>query len=175
MIIGSLLGDGAMRCKRNALLEVNHCAAQRSYVDWKYQTLSNLVRTPPKLRGTNGKRIAYRFTTLSLPELTAYYRRFYPLGKKIVPNVTVTPLALAVWLMDDGHKSYNTIYLNTQQFSAESQRGLLSMLKHQWDISAALNIDKAYFRIRISVRSVQRLKSLVEPYLLPAFRYKIPE
>jgi hypothetical protein len=28
IIIGSLLGDGAMRCKVNALLEINHCFAQ---------------------------------------------------------------------------------------------------------------------------------------------------
>ena len=30
-----------------ALLEVNHSAAQRSYVDWKYQQLAELVATPP--------------------------------------------------------------------------------------------------------------------------------
>ena len=163
-----------MRCKRNALLEINHSVAQRSYVDWKYKALVNLVRTPPKLRRTNGDRVAYRFTTLSLPALTAYYKLFYPFGKKIVPKITLTPLALAVWLMDDGHKSYNTIYLNTQQFSADSQHALLSILKHQWNIAAALNLDKTYYRIRISVKSIQRLKLLVEPYVLPGLRYKLP-
>jgi hypothetical protein len=33
IVIGSLLGDGAMRCKANALLEINHCFEQRAYVD----------------------------------------------------------------------------------------------------------------------------------------------
>jgi len=37
LIVGSLLGDGAMRCKANALLEINHCLAQSGYVDWKYR------------------------------------------------------------------------------------------------------------------------------------------
>jgi len=60
LIIGSLLGDGAMRCKTNALIEFNHGADQRAYVDWKYSRLANLVGTPPKLRKGNGGRIAYR-------------------------------------------------------------------------------------------------------------------
>jgi len=32
LIVGTLLGDGSMRCKANALLEVNHSARQRDYV-----------------------------------------------------------------------------------------------------------------------------------------------
>ncbi len=28
IVVGSLLGDGAMRCKKNALLEINHCYEQ---------------------------------------------------------------------------------------------------------------------------------------------------
>jgi hypothetical protein len=66
-----------MRCKVNALLEINHALEQKFYVDWKYQQLANLVATPPKARKGNGKRVAYRFTTRSLPELTKFYGRFY--------------------------------------------------------------------------------------------------
>lgn len=33
LIEGCLLGDGAMRCKTNALLEVNHAFSQKAYVD----------------------------------------------------------------------------------------------------------------------------------------------
>jgi hypothetical protein len=55
IIIGSLLGDGTMRCRANALLEVNHCLAQKIYVDWKYQ---QLVLTPPKARKSNGIKVA---------------------------------------------------------------------------------------------------------------------
>jgi hypothetical protein len=52
VIAGSLLGDGAMRCKANALLEINHSFAQREYVNRKFHVLSNLVATPPKARAT---------------------------------------------------------------------------------------------------------------------------
>jgi hypothetical protein len=53
IVLACLLGDGTMRCRANALLEVNHGVRQRTYVDWKYQHLQNLVSTPPKLRGSN--------------------------------------------------------------------------------------------------------------------------
>src|SRR6266516_6996169 len=102
IVVGSLLGDGSMRCKTNALLEINHSFAQRSYVDWKFSHLADLVRTPPKPRKGNGRRVAYRFVTRSLPLLTPYFRLFYGAGRKRVPKMELDPLALAVWFMDDG-------------------------------------------------------------------------
>ena len=174
LIIGSLLGDGAMRCKANALLEINHSLEQKEYVDWKFQSLFDLVGTAPKARKSNGSRIAYRFTTLSLPQLTPFYRAFYGGGRKAVPKVVLSPLTLAVWFMDDGCKSYKALYLNTQQFDIESQELLMEMLKKQWGINASLNRDKCYYRIRIAVASVKRFQAIVEPHMLECLRYKFP-
>ena len=174
IIVGSLLGDGAMRCKANALLEINHCLVQREYVDWKYRLLINLVGTAPKERAGNGTRRAYRFTTLSLPELTPFYRRFYRRGFKRVEALELTPLALAVWFMDDGSKSRRSLYLNTQQFDLESQRLLQTMLKQQWNLDTTLNRDKCYFRLRLAVGSVVCFKVVVEHHVLEMFRYKFP-
>ena len=174
IIIGTLLGDGAMRCKTIALLEVNHSSHQATYVLWKYEHLSNLVRTPPRVRRGNGGRIACRFVTRSLPALTPYYRLFYGAGRKRVPEVELSPLSLAVWFMDDGCRSRNAVYLNTQQFDVAEQRKLLAMLERQWGISGTLNRDKCYRRIRIRVDGTRRLARLIEPYLLPELRYKLP-
>ena len=174
LIVGSLLGDGAMRCKSNALLEINHSSAQRAYVDWKYATLRELVRTPPKERPGNGSRRAYRFTTLSSPLLTPYYRVFYEAGRKIVPEVGLDPMKLAVWFMDDGSRSYRTVYLNSQQFSHSEQLRLLAMLKRDLNLEGYLNRDKAYFRIRLSVASARRLCEIVRPHMRPELSYKLP-
>ncbi len=176
IIVGSLLGDGAMRCKTNALLEVNHSYEQKFYVDWKYQVLNNLVLTPPKARKGNGNRIAYRFTTRSLPELTPYYRWFYSGERKEVPgNLIINPLILAVWFMDDGCRSHQALYLNTHHFSYLSQQRLVDLLNVQSGIKATLNRDKQYFRIRIAVESVPIFKELTAPHMLPKFLYKFPE
>ena len=174
IIIGSLLGDGAMRCKANALLEINHSFAQREYVDWKYDMLANLVRTPPKAREGNAGRRAYRFTTLSLPQLTPIYRAFYRDNRKVVPELELTPLALATWFMDDGCKSHRAIYLNTQQFDLDSQLRLLTLLLKQWQIRANLNRDKHYYRIRVAVESVSRFKQVAGRHVRDEFKYEFP-
>jgi recombination protein RecA len=174
LVIGSLFGDGAMRCKTNALLEINHSVHQQSYVDWKFSLLAELVSTPPKVRSGNVGRLAYRFVTRSLPELTPYFWLFYGDGKKTIPEVELTPLTLAVWFMDDGCRSRRAVYLNTQQFDEENQQRLLLMLKDQWEIKGTLNRDKHYHRIRISVESTARLAELIKPHLLPELRYKLP-
>ena len=174
IIVGSLLGDGSMRCKTNALLEINHSAKQACYVQWKYEQLAELVLTPPKLRNGNGGRLACRFVTRSLPSLTTLYRDFYVAGVKRVPILTLTPLALAVWFMDDGCISRTSVYLNTQQFDLRNQQLLLDLLRNQWRINGTLNRDKAYHRIRISVDGTTRLAQVIRPHLLPSFEYKLP-
>jgi hypothetical protein len=105
IVIGSLLGDGSMRCKANAFLEINHSFHQHSYVEWKYRHLAELVRTGTQ--GTERKRgrIACRFVTRSLPVLTPYFRLFYAAGRKRAPQVELAPLTLAAWFMDDGCRS----------------------------------------------------------------------
>jgi len=175
IILGCLLGDGAMRCKTNALLEINHSAKQSEYVEWKYEELKELVSTKPHKRFGNAGRIAYRFTTRSLPELTEIYRKFYQSGKKIIPdNLTIHPLSLAVWFMDDGCKSYRAIYLNTQKFNVTEQTKLSLLLRQQHGIKTSMNKDKKYYRLRIAVSSVGKFLEIIRPYLLPMFRYKTP-
>ena len=177
ILIGSLLGDGNLRLakgKLNALFEVNHSAKQKIYVDWKYEQLKMFVKTGPKVRKGNGKRVAYRFTTQSLPVFTSVYMRFYQNNHKIIPaDLKLDPLALAVWFMDDGSKSYNSVYLNTQQFSVDYQHKLLKLLKDTFNFSATLNKDKKYYRIRITTESTKNLRNIIRPYILPMFNYKL--
>jgi hypothetical protein len=175
IIVGCLLGDGTMRCKTNALLEVNHSIKQQGYVDWKYNELKELVSNQPTKRFGNAGRIAYRFTTRSLPELTKIYGKFYLDGKKIIPdNLLIHPLSLAIWFMDDGCKSYRAIYLNTQKFNVTEQNKLATLFREQFGIKATLNKDKQYYRLRIAVSSVSKFLKIIKPYLLPMFCYKTP-
>jgi hypothetical protein len=173
IVIGSLLGDGSMRCKANALLEINHSAHQRSHVDWKFGHLAELVSTPPKERRGNGGRIAYRFVTRSDPALTPYYRLFYADGHKRAPKLELRScLRCGSWTMvlDRG-----TRCIWTQQFDKTSQEVMLGLLWQQWGLKATLNRDKSYYRIRISVEATKRLARLINPYLLPELRYKLPQ
>ena len=177
ILIGSLLGDGTLRkqgTRTNALFEVNHSYQYKEYVDWKYKKFQMYVKTPPKSRKGNGNRIAYRFTTRSLPVFTEYYFKYYSSGKKIIePSLRLSDLILSVWFMDDGSKSRNSFYLNTQQFSFGGQLLLVSCLRRDLQIKSSLNKDKQYFRIRIKTESANKFRKIVSSYLLPCFKYKL--
>jgi hypothetical protein len=97
------------------------------------------------------------------------------MGRKRIPELELSELSLAVWFMDDGCRSRNAVYLNTQQYDDVSQRTALRLLREQWGIEGALNRDKSYYRVRLSVEGTRKLVALVEPYLLPELRYKLPQ
>ena len=177
LIIGTLLGDGYLRIfpkRKNALLEINHSFAQKEYVDWKYEILKNISGSPPKARRGNGARIAYRFYSKQLPKLTALYELFYKKKRKVIPNtLTLNPMILAVWFMDDGSRSRSTdVYLNTQQFSVSDQKKLVRALK-KLGLEATLNKDKSYYRLRFLKHSLPKLRSLLTEGIIPSMRYKI--
>ena len=175
VIIGTLLGDGYVRIvngRKDAFLEVNHSFAQKEYVDWKYAILKSISKNIPKAR--NGKqRIAYRFFTRQHPEITELYHLFYRGGKKVVPMISLDPLSLAVWFMDDGSKCRNSdVYLNTQQFTFQDQKRILSLLKG-FGLNARLNRDKIYYRVRFLKESVHKLNEMIAKIIIPSMHYKL--
>lgn len=186
VILGSILGDGYMRKKTNAHLQITHSYTQKEYVDWKYKILKNLVLTKPSSYVShradsyptgyhigNANRIGYRFFTRSLPELTKFYDIFYKNKEKIIPkDIILTPITLAIWYMDDGNKSYRSCYFNTQKFSSESQENLMEALR-LIGINSSLNRDKKYFRIRITTESTKILFGMIKKFIIPSMLYKI--
>lgn len=176
VIIGTLLGDGYLRIiegRKNAFLEINHSYSEKNYVAWKYNILRKFVKSPPKLRRGNGARLAYRFYTRQIPYLTFLFKEFYDDKKKIIPPwLKLSSLILAVWFMDDGHKSYNTYYLNSQQFNIKYQKSLIELLANL-RIQATLNKDKSYFRIRIKQFSADKFRKLVKKFIIPEMKYKL--
>ncbi len=177
VLIGSILGDGSLRRQGNrinALLEVNHSYRDKEYVDWKWEHFKNLVLSAPKARVGLGPRVAYRFTTRSLPVFTEYYEKFYVGKIKIVPKqLVLDPLSLAVWFMDDGTRIRSALYLNTQQFSLEEQVVLQNILLKTFGLESHLNKDKEYLRIRVTTDSSLKMKAIIEPYILPSLKYKL--
>ena len=177
IIVGSLLGDGYMRImpgRADAFLEINHSIKAKDYVDYKYNSLKRLCESAPKERTTNDNRVAYRFFTKQHKELTALYNQFYRNKVKFIPkDLVLSPLILAIWYMDDGSKCRESdIYLNTQQFSVEDQKVLLYKLR-LLGISARMNKDKNYFRIRILKPSIKTFMELISPHVVETMRYKL--
>lgn len=190
LIIGSLLGDGTMRLGRgcrNANFKVEHGLRQKAYVQWKYHILKSLVLTPPKLsyryrEAEERYPKSWWFRTVRHPLLTEIYQRYYAgesyrCGRKILPasvRKELTPLALAVWVMDDGTYSRGSIEISTYAFSIDEVRLLKQCLWERFQIETApvRDRDKGY-RLYCTRAGTRSLVRVIRRHVIPSLSYKI--
>lgn len=170
ILVGTILGDGSLenRGTANSRLQIRHSIKQQLYVDWLYNEFSNFVLTAPRQLGE-----AYFFRTRSLPLFTKWRTYFYINGKKIVPkNISLTPLGLAIWFMDDGYFDKKAVYFCTHSFLNESLNHLQTVLR-EFRFENSLILDRGHYKIRIAVSSTPQFISIVKPYMHPSLLYKI--
>ncbi len=172
IMIGSLLGDGHLaKTTRGYAFRVNHGLMQKEYVDWKYRELCSLTNGIPSTYKTT-----YYFRTVSHRYFDEMRNLFYRKNKKIIPqNISrlLTPLAIAVWFMDDGTKEGNQVRINTQSFTKKENKKLSDTLEATLGIKSTINRDKHFFRLRISDRSMSLFRKMVEPHIVPSMQYKL--
>ncbi|MEA3463665.1 MAG: LAGLIDADG endonuclease [Patescibacteria group bacterium] len=184
IIIGSLLGDGRLECRSksgNARLRMHHGEKQKEYLFWKYDIFKNITTCKPRRITWEDKKrnvccVSWYFHTLTLKELRDFHLLFYKEGKKVLPSnlyKLLTPLALAVWTMDDGDNSKNSLRYNIQSFNRNEQELIKRILKRKYDINANLNKDRNNYRLRVDLESTQRLIRIIQPFIIPSIKYKI--
>lgn len=190
LIMGSLLGDGTMRLgkgAKNANFKVEHGLLQKDYVFWKYHKLKKFVFTEPRISfryEENGVKYpkSWWFRTIRHPELTEIFSLFYKgngflTGKKIIPaslEEFFTPLALAVWIMDDGSFNKKRIDISTYAFSFQKIQKLRSVLRGIYKINSSFYKDRSKgYRLYFNRKETEILIQLIHPYIIPSMRYKI--
>lgn len=185
VLIGSILGDGTMRIGKNAQnanLKIEQGLKQKDYVFWKYEVFREWVTTPPKISFRyDENRIPYEkswwFRTIRHPKLTLFYKLFYKYGIKNVPkNIEnlLDPLALAVWIMDDGSLSRNKIDISTYSFKLEEIKLLQKALFKRFALESNFYKDREKgFRMYFRQKETQKLIPLISSYIIPNLAYKI--
>ena len=190
LLIGSMLGDGTMRMGEkavNANFKVDHGLKQKEYVFWKYEILKNFVPTLPKLSyrtDTNGRRYekSWWFRTIRHPLLTDIYCWFYitesyRCGTKIVPldlYDSLDPLALAVWIMDDGSYNRKALDISTYSFTLQEVQFLCSVIEKKFSIRMLYHQDRDKgYRMYANMAETKKLVDLIKPYIIPTMMYKI--
>ena len=97
--------------------------------------------------------------------------------KKIPKNITeyLTPLALAIWFMDDGSKFNQTVKIATNSFKYEDILYLCMVLKSKFNIIATVQSGgkNKGFILYVSTKSIAKFSTLVKPYMLPSMYYKL--
>lgn len=186
VIVGTVLGDLNIRkigkCSRLVFEQKN-----KDYLFHLYDLFKDFTRTPPKERkqqrlATSEFKSTWYFSTISHVLFQEYYDLFYltETRKKILPsslNSLLTPRALAYWYMDDGGLQTKACTISTASFSFKEHLSLQSILYDNWGIKAnvhGINTKNGYLSIYIPVEMSRLFVGLVEPYIVPTMKYKLP-
>lgn len=187
VIIGTLLGDASMSLRKGKpcySIKFEQGEQHADYVNHLYELFEPFTGTPPAWRWIDNKRTrrALWFRTYRHDSLIFYWNLFYSEAfedkRKIVPkNIAkfITPRVLAYWFMDDGNLTSDkkTYCINTQGFSKHESEMLCEILKKKFNITASVNKDKDSWRIYIWSHSAETFRTLVEPYVLCCFDYRL--
>ena len=99
-------------------------------------------------------------------------------GKKVIPlNISeyLTPLALAVWVMDDGGRANNGVRIAANSFTLKEVELLSDVLKSKYNLENTIqNIyEENQYSLYIKKQSVNNLRSIIGPYIHPSMLYKL--
>lgn len=189
IVYGLVLGDAYLQPtgKQNARLRLEHSAKQKEYMDWLFQELKDLFAKPPdfiqRVHPQTRRMNSYvRLQSHSSPWFGKLRKIFYDQkAKKHIPEKFEKILSgrtLAIWYMDDGYyykrdKSAH-IYLPIYT-SAEIER-LKRAFKKRFSITAKIYCrpDRKSCQLTINGYDIKRFRLIIEPYIIPSMRYKIP-
>jgi len=187
ILVGTLLGDGCLGTQnkgRTYRLKVEHSIVQKDYVEWKYKVLAKFTLSKPQIHKHLSYgliRKTYCFSTLSHGSLRFYGQQFYRYGKKVIPRLIgkmLTPLALAVWFMDDGSiksNKHRALVIHSQSFNKQDLGRVIKVLEKKYGIKSTLrkrNDGSGYILYFLS-ETVDKFIDLVAKYILPSMKYKL--
>jgi len=186
VLIGTILGDGCLAenaekkywkkyWKKNFRLKIEQSDKHKEYIFWLYEIFKNWILSPPKYLE---ERKAWRFYTVSHPELTRFRKIFYRNRRKIVPEnieeLFIHPLSLAVWFMDDGLRKGNGFSVCVHSFSKRGIQRLRVYLLEKFNLPTNIHWDGKGNQLYFPVRTISCLNELVSQYILPSMKYKFP-
>lgn len=191
VVLGSLMGDGNLspnRRDRNGVrFRMGHGAKQVDYLQWKTALLGNIKHS---IRVNDKGATFVDFTPL--PELAELQRAVYlGDGKKFLSEEylkALTPLALAIWYMDDGTFTVRSkglqertaggsgrIEICVEAMSEGTRIRLRDYLRDTHGLDVRLRLSGAAGKsvLVFSTASSAKFQELVTPYITPSMEYKL--
>ncbi len=189
VLMGGLMGDSALSSTRSgngARLRWGHGARQAGYGDWKASMFANLT----VCRSANAQGAVFH-DVQPLPELAELREAVYIGGRKVFSDdylKQLTPLALAIWYMDDGSFTLRSkglqartaggsgrIEICVEAMSADTQRRLVAYLADTWHIRGKLIHPGASGKavLQFPTAETEKFQTLVAPFVHPSMEYKL--
>jgi len=178
-LVGLLLGDAHLETQnrgRTYRLKIEQSDKHAAYVQHLYTLFEAWVLTPTQQK-PNGN---WWFQTVSHGAFRYYAQQFYRDGRKVVPaqiHRLLKPRSLAYWFMDDGSikdRHSRAVVFHTQGFTQAEVARLAQTLTEKFALETYLRRQAEGHQVVIRGASLERFLELVEPYLIPEMRYKLP-
>lgn len=189
LLFGSLLGDSYAEKRANGTrIVLQQESSNVEYLMWFYAFLADRGYCSPlkpkmatRIGLQNRVRFTYKVRTWTFGSFNWFSDIFYPEGKKVVPpmdylELYLTPLALAVWIADDGSFKKYGLALSTHGFTRGDVERLAHFLTGRYGLKITLNNGgegKDQWLLYIWAESMPRLAQLVRPYVPPSMLYKL--
>lgn len=188
IIFGSLLGDAYAERRitgNGTRISFYQEGSHLSYLLWLHSKIVELGYCSihiPSIKTRLGKkgiiRKVIRLHTWTYSNFNWIHDVWYVNGVKKVPSIIgqyLTPLALAIWIMDDGGKLGKGLKLQTNSFSYSDCLFLIKVLNDNFNIKS--NVQKAgvpnQYHIYIWKESMPLVREIVLPYIHPSMKYKL--
>lgn len=188
VIFGSLLGDAHAERRLKGLgtrISFYQEDVHVEYILYLHNLLSDSGYCNPKVPeitkrlGFKGKiRKIVRFTTWTYTSFNWIHDMWYKNNIKCVPESIgkyLTPLALAIWIMDDGAKVGKRLKFSTNSFSYNDCLIIIKALNDNFKIKSSVQSagTKDQYIIYIWQESMNDLRNIVSPYIIPEMKYKL--
>ena len=171
---GKMLGDGSLV---NSSVSFNQKKEHEQYIDYTLELLQNIAGNKQKEQISGYGTTMCRTRTISNIKIQELFSNWFT-DKKVVPKITLSPISLAFWYMDDGslshHKDQNDrACFATNGFDEESVDNLLNSLSNL-GLKGEKYQSKGWI-IRLNCDSADKMFTLIAPYIPEVMQYKLPE
>jgi hypothetical protein len=121
----------------------------------------------------------FRFRTFTFSSFNWIFEAFYPGNRKVVPmliDTYLSPLALAIWMMDDGCIIKNRGFrFSTNSYTLQECKYLSSLLETKYNLKTSIHKSglNIHYNIYIPKSSFKDLIKIVKPHFHPSMYYKL--
>jgi hypothetical protein len=191
--VGLMLGDASIQSQNGGKtyrMKFEWGDRNKAYLDHVYKLFNEWVLSEPhkkvRVSPKGNTVINWGFQSISHKAFNDLANLFIsPANKKSISASLIkkylTPRGLAYWFMDDGGKlDYNKdsknkgVVLNTQSFEAKEVKAMSKELSEKFNLECEVRSNKGKKVIVIKSTSYSTFLALIDPYIIPEMRYKLP-
>ena len=190
-IDGFLLGDGAITSvsKNRGTFRFSMDSVEQEWAKYAISGLTPYCPSEPKQSGTisiKRPRLSWMSKSLTHPDIAAQFARWYPDGKKSVPNdIRITPVSIMLWYLGDGSLShakgnFESLRFATCSFSISEINDVLIPKLNKFGINcigAGGQTELNDVRVRVCPESIGRFFDLIgheSPIPCYAYKFDVP-